>query len=147
MTYQEKRAVLLFVSTLIYLAGFILYKNGLCSDPQIDKENIPFWSKMVLIVLGGKIVLNFILMLLFTLVNTIVTKERTPTIKDELDIAVEHHSLRNAFIIFMSGFLFAMIIGINDFQISTIFSIFIISFLLAEIVSGISQIYFYRRGV
>ena len=147
MTYQEKRAMLLFVSTLIYLVGFIWYRNTVCNDTTISHDDISFWANFVAYVIIIKILYNIVLTIGLNTLNRVITKEKEPKIVDEFDRIVQLKSLQNAFVTFMLGMLLGIIGAANSLPISAMFNIFAIAFLASEIVSGLSQLYFYRKGV
>ena len=147
MTYQEKRAILLFVSTLIYLVGFIWYRNIVCNDATISHDDISFWANFVAYVIIIKILYNIVLTIGLNTFNRIITKEKEPRIVDEFDRIVQLKSLQNAFITYMLGMLLGIVGAANGLPISSMFNIFAIAFLASEIISGASQLYFYRKGV
>jgi hypothetical protein len=147
MTYQEKRAILLFLSTLIYLGGFIWYKNIVCNDITISHDNISFWANFVAYAITFKILYNIALTIGLNTFYRTSTKEKEPAIVDEFDRIVQLKSLQNAFITFMLGMLIGIIGAANGLTISAMFNIFAIAFFASEVISGISQLYFYRKGV
>ena len=147
MTYQEKRAILLFVTTIIYLFGFVWYRNIVCNDISISHDDISYWANFIAYVIIIKILYNIVFQIGFNTLNRVITKEKEPTIVDEYDRLVQLKSLQNAFITFMLGMLLGIVGAANGLEISAMFNIFALSFLASEIISGISQLYFYRKGV
>jgi len=96
MSIQEKKPLVSLVSNLLifgiyYLLVFRKYnQSGFSSE-----EELRFWAAVILILVPVLIVAKIVLYILFSIVNTIVTKEQESMLTDELDNLIELKSTRN----------------------------------------------------
>jgi hypothetical protein len=148
MSYQERRAIVSLVSTIlittIYSAYMLQrYPEGSAYSAEIFR----FWGKFFLILIPVSIVAKIIIHIAFSIINTVATREAEPDITDERDHLIELKANRNALYTFGMGFLLAMGSLMLEMPPSTMFSILIGTGVLSEVISDFSQFYFYRRGV
>jgi len=119
------------------------YQSGILE--KID--SFSYWAYIVIIILGVKIGFNIFVQIVFNIAHALITKEKQPSIVDELDNLIELRSLKYAFITFMLGFLMAMFSAANGMPIYVMFNLLILSFFAAELVGPSTQVYYYRRGI
>ena len=92
------------------------------------------------------IVAKIIIYILFSIVNMIATREEEPSITDERDKLIELKATRNSLYVFGAGFLVAMGSLVMEMPPSAMFIILICAGIVSEMISDLSQFYFYRRG-
>ncbi len=147
MSFQEKRAIVYFLVTLV-VAWF--YYTFLLQMDQASSTDLTtflrFWGIAFLVLIPIQVVVSIIMYIFFSIINTIATKEEAPDITDEFDKLIELRATRNTFYMFGTGFLLAMAALVIKQPLSTMFHILLVSLFLAQLVGSASQIYFYRRG-
>ena len=148
MSYQERRAIVSLLSTILITAIYTAYM--LQRYPKVSPysaEVFRFWGKFFLILIPVTIVAKIIIHIGFSIINTVATREEEPDITDERDHLIELKANRNALYTFSIGFLVAMTSLVLEMPPSTMFSILIGAGIMSEVISDFSQFYFYRRGV
>ena len=152
MTYQERRSlsniVMTVLLTIIYaLIIFTKYNNG-----DFDTSNMMrFWSLIILIYIPISIVARIILMIIFRIFGEISDevrgkKEVDRDIVDERDKLIELKSNRNSMMVFALGFGLALVSQLFDLGISAFFITILVGGVISDIITSISEIYYYRRG-
>lgn len=147
MSYQEKRALVVFISTILIsgLYSFVVfygYQGTILSDPN----NFRFWGKVFLILIPVMIVAQIIIHIVFTIINKMVTNESIPCFSDERDKLIELKAINVSHWVFVLGFLLSMgsqAIGMQPW-------VMFITLAAAGAVSGctaeITKFYLYRKG-
>lgn len=148
MSYQERRAIVSLISsiliTVLYSAYMIQrYPEG---NPY-SAEVFRYWGMFFLILIPVTIVVKVVIYILFSIIHTIATREEEPSITDERDKLIDLKATRNSLYTFIFGFLLAMGAVAMGMPPAAMFIIMICSGAASEVVSEISQFYFYRRGV
>ena len=147
MSYQEQRSLVNLVSTFLVTGLYAAYM--LPRQPQGDPyspEIFHFWGTFFLILIPVTIGAKVLILIVFHLINAIATQEAEPPITDERDKLIELRATRGRFLVFTLGFLIAMISQIGDMPPATMFTILVVSAVVAETVSDVTHIVFYRRG-
>jgi hypothetical protein len=148
ISYQEKRAIVSLITTLVIspLYFWVVSQRFPTADAY-SKEVFEFWGTVILILVPVSAVANVIIFVVFSVINTVATNEEEPLIVDERDQLIELRATRNAMLVFIIGFFFA--IGLLAFNLppSGMFIILILAGMFASMASDISQLYYYRRGV
>lgn len=148
MSYHERRSVVNIVSTILITVIYSAYM--LQSYPEGDayaKEIFRFWGEFLLILIPVSIVAKIFIHIGFSIFNTIATNEGEPDIVDERDKLIELKATRNSLYVFTFGFLLAMGALVMDRPPATMFTILIFAGVLSDLMSEVSQLYFYRSGV
>ncbi len=148
MSFQERRAIVSLISSILITAAYSAYM--IQRYPEASPYSIEvfrFWGAFFLILIPVSIVAKIVIYIVFYIVNTIATREEEPSITDERDKLIELKATTRSLYVFMFGFLLAMGSLVVDMQPSVMFIILIGSGIASEMVSDISQFYFYRRGV
>ncbi len=147
MSFQERRAIVALISTLLITGAYTVYM--LQRYPQADAyspEVFHFWGAFFLILIPVSIVAKVLIHIIFVIINTITTREEEPDITDERDKLIELRASRNSLYVFSVGFLLAMASLVMEMPPSTMFAVLIGSGVMSDVVSELSQFYFYRRG-
>jgi uncharacterized membrane protein len=147
MSYHERRSLANLVSTLLIT---ILYCAFMARRyPQADAyapEIFRFWGTFFLLLIPVSIVLKILSLILFTILNAVATREEELPITDERDRSIELRASRNSLWVFVIGFILAMASLAVDVPPAGMFVILVCAGVVSEVVSEISQFYYYRRG-
>ncbi|MDN5202706.1 hypothetical protein QQ008_15055 [Fulvivirgaceae bacterium BMA10] len=147
MSYQEKRAIVSILSSLLIFGCYSFYVFQINQEESLSRINEPgFWGSFILILIPVSIVAKIIIYILFLIINKIATNESAPSFEDERDKLIELKATRNSHYVFAIGFLLAMVTQVIDMPLYSMFIILISSGLVTEIIDEISKFYLYRRG-
>lgn len=148
MSYQERQSLVSAMSTVVIVGVYAAFMAQ--RYPETDPysaEVFHFWGSFFLILILVSIVAKIIIYIVFSIINTIATHENEPSITDERDRLIELKAIRNSIYVFSFGFAAAMVALAMDQSPSTMFIILLCAGTAADIISDLSQFYFYRRGV
>jgi hypothetical protein len=147
MSFQERRALVSLISTILITTVYSAYM--IQQYPSTDAYSpavFHFWGTFFLILIPVSIVARIIIHIIFSILNTVATKEDEPHITDERDKLFELRATRNSLYVFAGGFLLAMGSLVMAGTPTTMFILLFAAGFMAELVSEGSQFYFYRRG-
>lgn len=148
MSFQEKRNIVSLFTTLLIFSIYSMYVFQKYQEGSFHTSNeFSFWGAFILILIPVSIVAKVIIHIVFSIINTVATKEKEPLITDELDKLIALKSTRNSHYGFIIGFLLSLIPLVMDQPPYVMFIILIGSGLLSEVVGISTQLYLYRRGV
>lgn len=148
MSYHEKENIVNIFSSLLITAIYALAIYHRHLDGRIDlTTDFRSWGVIFLVFLGVSIVARIIIMIIFSIINTIATREENIPAPDERDRLIKLKGVRNSHYAFAStiwtGFIF-LAVGLPVYWLVIIF---IISGLIAELVDNGSQLYYHRKGI
>jgi len=148
MSYQEKRTVVSLVSTILItvIYSLVMAQRYTATNPY-SAEAFHFWGAFLLILIPVSIVARIVIYIVFSIFNTIITKEKEPAFTDERDKLIELKAARNSLYTFTAGFLLAMGSLVLDMPPNVMFILLICAGLMADVIGETSNLYFYRRGV
>ncbi|WP_053365713.1 hypothetical protein [Bacillus sp. FJAT-27245] len=148
MTYQEKKSIVSLISTILIFTAYCLYMYPRHPGGGLESsETFHYWGSFVLILTLFSIVAQIIISIIFSIFFRITTREKVPSFEDELDKLIGLKAFRNAFFVFVLGFLFSMA-SLVYFQPSQLmFMILIASGFLADVTGSMTRLYHYRKGV
>lgn len=147
MSYQEKRSIVYLISTLLIFGFYYIYVFQVHPQKSFgDTTDFKFWGITILLIVPAMIVVNIITHIVFNIINAIATREKIPSIEDELDKLVELRANRNAYTTFMLGFMLSMGTQALEMPPYVMFNALVISILAASIMWSSTQFYFYRKG-
>ncbi|CAN7203972.1 hypothetical protein [Paenibacillus sp. LjRoot56] len=148
MSYQEKKHIVSFISTVFIFGFYCWYIFQKVQDTNMDTtETLRFWAAAILILIPVSIVAKIIIAIIFNIIYRITTKEVEPSFSDELDKLIDLKATRNSHYVFTLGFLLAMGSLVLDMTPTTMFIILIFSGFLSEMASVFTTLYHYRKGV
>lgn len=148
MTYQEKKSIVLLISTIVIFVSYCLYMYPQYPNGGLElNETFRYWGSFVLILTLVSIAAHIIISIIFNIIFRITTREKEPSFADELDKLIELKAHRNSFFVFIVGFLLAMGSLIIYQPSQVMFMILIFSGFLADVTGSITKLYHYRRGV
>lgn len=148
MSYQERRAIVNLLSsvviTAIYTAVMIeRYPQGDAYSPEVFR----FWGAFFLILIGVTIVSRIVIIIAFVILNAVITRVEESDMMDERDQLIELKASRNALYVFSIGVVLAMGVLVLEQPPAAMFVILILAGVVSEMVSELSQFFYYRRGV
>ena len=88
-----------------------------------------------------------IIHIIFAIVNKIVTNEDLPSKSDEMDKLIELRSLRVSHWSFTGGFILALGSQAIGMELWVMFVIMLASGFLGSMAEGLTQLYYYRKGI
>jgi hypothetical protein len=147
MTFQEKKS-LVYIATVIIIFGYFWF-NVFSQHPEAGvsaEALLQFWGSAFLRWVGIQIAANIVAHIIFSIINTIITKEEEPSITDERDKLFNLKVARNSSTIFMIGFSLAMIPPVIGMPPVMMFNILVFSLFIAQIFGSLTEFYLYRRG-
>jgi len=148
MSYQEKNVIISMVSSLLILACYCLYVYYYHNaEIMAQPTNFRFWGKTILVFIALSIGIRIAILILFAIVNAIITREKDPGLSDERDKLIELKSMRNSHWLFSLGFIVAMVALAYGAQPYWMFIIIIASGFVSEMVDSFSKLYYYRKGI
>ena len=131
----------------------------------IAPDDMKAWAGIILIFIGigvaSTIVIQIIFHILLSIVIAIQEKVRTGScddkkiektigaemVTDEMDKLIELKSMRVGFIIAGIGFVVALATQILSYPPAVLINVMFIAFSAGSLLEGLTQIYFYRRGI
>lgn len=148
MSYQESRSIMNLISTVLitvlYSAYMIQrYPEGDLYSPEVFR----FWGAFFIILIPVMIVAKIISHIVFAIMNAIATREENLPAVDERDRFIENKASVIGHNVFIFGFILAMGSLVIEMPPAAMFIILLLSGLVSEIVSDMTQFYFYRTGV
>jgi Predicted membrane protein (DUF2178) len=148
VSYQERRAIVNLISTILITALYSAYMvqrypAGSAYSPEVFR----FWGAYFLILIPVTIVAKIAIYIVFSIINTVTMNEAEPSITDERDQLIELKATRNSLYVFTFGVLLAMGALVIELPPATMFIVLIGSGVMSEMVGDISQFNFYRSGV
>lgn len=148
MSYQQKSAIVSIIGTAVIFVVYCVLVFQKYQELGLTVTNdIRFWGIAFLIVIPVLVVLQVIIMIVFTIINKVVTKEDPPIADDELDKLLSLKSHRNVLMLFMIGFFVSMALLVFGLPARAMFISLGCSLILSGIFGDLTKLYLYRRGV
>jgi hypothetical protein len=148
MSYQEKRAVVALLGTILISVFYIMDVVQRYQAENLGLTQLfNFGASAVLIYIPVLVVFNIITHIVFSIIHAIATRKEEPSFADELDKLIDLKATRNFYHTFMVGFLLSIGTQVIDMPPFAMFVGLLFSMTVAGIILGISQLYFYGRGV
>jgi hypothetical protein len=162
MSYQEKKAIVSVLTGILVLAAYCIYAFGMALPAPDD---LKFWATTILIFIGIGIAASIVIQIVFHILLSIAIavkkqvssgkcddKETEKAIElemveDEMDKMIGLKSMRVSFAIAGIGFIAALVFLVLNFSAAVMLNILFFSFSIGAIIEGITQLYFYRKGV
>jgi len=147
MSYQERRAIVSLVSTMLITVLYAAYMVQRYPDAgPYSKEVLHYWGAFFLILIPVSIVAKIVITIVFSILNTIATQEAEPSITDERDRMVELKAAQKSLYVFAVGVMLAMGALVLELPPATMFIVLICAGVVSEMVSELLQVFYYRRG-
>ena len=148
MSYQERRALVSILSTIVISVVYFRFMFERMPDASAySPEMFKYWGTVFVLLIPVTIVAKIIVTIVFSILNTIATREGEPAFQDECDRLIDLKSMRTGFVIFM----IAIVLGIGslalDMPPTVMFLCFFAGGIASDVASDVSQFLLYRRGV
>lgn len=164
MSYQEKKTIVSVFTGILILAAYCIYVFGRAL-PEAAADDLKFWATTMLVFIGIGIAVSIVIQIVFhTLLSVAIAvkkqmitgkcdgKEVEKTlgremVEDEMDKLIGLKSMRISFGIAGAGFVAALAALALNASAAVMMNILFISFNAGMIIEGMTQLYFYRKGV
>jgi hypothetical protein len=165
MSYQEKRSIVMITTGLLVLLGYVLYVSKRVAAGLLPADDLRAWAIAMLIFVGIGVVATIIIQIVFHILmsvsiavkhkienDSVDEKEIERTIntemtEDEMDKLISLKSDKVGFICAGTGFMAALVALIFKGSPALMLNILFGGFSLGSVLEGISQIYYYRKGI
>ena len=148
MEFQEKRSMVNLITTPLLFIIYYLYVYAQYQSLAVASgTDISFWAKYILILMPVMIIPKIIIYIIFAIINKIMTGDKITDMEDEMDKLIDLKASRNGSIVFMIGFMLAMVALVSGWSAHSMFIIILGSFLVSGIFGEASMFYYYRKGV
>jgi len=149
----------------LLLAAYCIYAFGKVQSGMIAPDDMKFWATTILIFIGIGVIASIVIQIVFHLLLSIAIavrkqmqegkcddKEVEKTIEqemveDEMDKLIGLKSIRIGFAIAGIGLIATLVSLLLNYSSAVMLNIIFISFSIGTSVEGVTQLYFYRRGV
>ncbi|NOQ73195.1 MAG: hypothetical protein GQ574_14405 [Crocinitomix sp.] len=148
MSIQEKKAIFNILTSVLIMGGYVYYTfvmHAAENMPRID--DIQFWGEFTLTMMIVTIILKIISLIVFAIINAIITKKKDEDFMDEYDKKIEMKSDRNGHFFFIAGFICSMIPIAMGEPVYYMFIIMLSSGFIGGTLGDLWKIYYYRRGI
>ena len=153
MTYQERRTLVMMITslatTLIYaLIMYNRYNSGQLSDENIMK----FWAIIILLFIPVTVVSQIVTQIIYHIIEAIGIEIKGGDhdelgVSDERDKLIELKASKVSQAIFLSGFFVGLLTQLFDYTAHAFFLSLIISGILSLILEESCKLVLYRKGV
>jgi uncharacterized membrane protein len=165
MSYQEKKSIVLILSTILILTIYCIYSFGKYQSGVMAADDLKSLAITMLIFIGAGIVAMIVVQILFHIFLSIgiafkesINKNECDDleiekrielemVEDERDKQIQRKATNIGFAVVGVGFIAALLSLVLNATPFVMLNIIFISFYLGSICDNISQFYFYRRGI
>ena len=165
MSYQEKKTIVSILTGILLLAAYCIYAFSKVQSGMFAPDYMKFWATAILIFIGIGVVASIVIQIVFHILLSIAiaVKEQVQNgkcddkeiektlelemVEDEMDKLIGLKSMRIGFAIAGIGFIAALVSLVLNYSPAVMLNIIFVSFSIGSMIEGITQLYFYRRGV
>lgn len=165
MSYQEKKTLVSILTGILLLAAYCIYTINRIQSNMASLDDLKFWATSILLFIGIGIVASIIIQIVFHILLSIAIAvkkqvqngkcddteiERTielEMVEDEMVKLIALKSMRINFAVVGVGFLAALVSLVMDYSPAIMLNIVFGAFCIGSLVEGVTQLYFYKRGV
>ena len=157
MTYQTKKTMVSLLASIAILISYCISVYNDISKGLTLENDATFWAKKKLIFIAIGVAINIISFIVFHILlsvnlsvkdsKEINRKLELEMVEDEMDKLIELKSLRVGYIIASTGFILGLILLAFNTSIAIVLNILFLSFFVGAIAEGISNLFFYFRGI
>ena len=150
MSYEHKNIYISLITTIIV---FLFYSNHMYEKYLDGNFNGPDASSIVgtsvFILIGASIVVTIILHIIFAILVAIITQKEPEdnNLKDERDKLIDLKGLQIFVFVFSFGFVLSMAALAYGIESYLIFILMIFSMFFANVLSDVSKLFYYHRGL
>lgn len=157
MTYQTKKTIVSLLASIAILISYCISVYNDISKGLTLENDATFWAKKMLIFIAIGVAINMISFIVFHILlsvnlsvkdsKEINRKLELEMVEDEMDKLIELKSLRVGYIFASTGFILGLILLAFNTSIAIVLNILFLSFFIGAIAEGISNLFFYFRGI
>lgn len=165
MSYQEKKTIVSILTGILLLSAYCIYAFNKVHSGMVAPDDMKFWATAILIFIVIGVVASIVTQIVFHILLSIAItikeqvqngkcddKEIEKTlelemVEDEMDKLIGLKSMRIGFAIAGIGFITALVSLIMNYSPTVMLNIIFISFCIGSMIEGITQLYFYRKGI
>jgi hypothetical protein len=165
MSYQERRVGVTIFMGLLVLIAYGVYVSSQYQKGSINMNDLPAWGTIMLVFIGIGIIATIITQILFHVIYSIIISIKEKSINpdltnedlekiikhnmvtDEMDKLVELKSMRVGFIVSGIGFILGLLFILNGYSAVILINIMFLSFSLGSILDGVTQLFYYKKGI
>ena len=165
MSYQEKKSIVSIVTGLVILIAYFVYTYTKYQAGVVIEGDLKFWAGAMLLFIAIGVVATIIIQILFHILLSVSIaikakannkecddKEIEKSIElemvsDEMDKLIELKSNVIGFGVAGVGFVLGLIALVMDYSVAVMLNVMFASFSIGSILEGITQLYFYRKGI
>ncbi|MBN2820418.1 MAG: hypothetical protein JXP36_15700 [Bacteroidales bacterium] len=148
MPRKERQIIATTITLLavVFIYGYIIYKKYILENPELV-YNLEFWGRKFFLMIPIMIGSLIILMIIFAIVNKILTNQDMETMTDEMDKLIELKALKISR--WSTNICFLLAIGSQAIgkEPWVMMAVLVISCFAGAIVEAIAKIYYYKKGV
>jgi hypothetical protein len=149
MSYQEKNTTVSLVSHLLIVSYYLVNLFQMQQDGGLVSAKVfSLWAIVIVTAITVTIIGSILTNILLSIVHAIKTRSEQEErfIEDERDQLIGLKGCKVSYIAFSIGVLIAMLTFAFGQPPLVMFSLLILSSILAEIIGDVSQLYLYRKG-
>lgn len=165
MSYQEKRTIVSTITGALILAAYCIYAFGNYSTAAAGPDELRTWAITILAFIGIGILASIIIQIIFHILLSIsiavqhkiedsqfddkqIEKSiNAEMVEDEMGKLIELKSMRVGFFFAGTGFVAALLALVFRLSPVIMLNIIFISFTLGSLIEGLTQLYYFRRGI
>lgn len=161
MTYQTKKTMVSLLASIAILISYCISVYNDISKGLTFENDATFWAKKMLIFIAIGVAINIISFIVFHILlsvnlsvkdsmkdsKEINRKLELEMVEDEMDKLIELKSLHVGYIIASTGFILGLILLAFNTSISIVLNMLFLSFFIGAIAEGLTNLFFYFRGV
>jgi len=148
MSHQEKRNLAGLASLLITSGAYALIIFQRYQALGLDTTNdLRFWGVAIVTLLPVLFISQLLGYIIFIIANSLITKEKSVTIEDELDKLIDLKAISISFYIFTLGVIASVGLLIFGLPPRAVFISIAISLIIASVMAFVSKMIHYKRGV
>ena len=149
MSYQEKNVTVSLVSYILILGYFLINWLPMYREDDLNSSEVfRLWITVIVVTILVNITASILTNIVLTILHAIRTggKEEERFIEDERDKLIGLKGTQASYFAFSIGVFLSMLTFVFGQPPLVMFSLIVLSGILAEIIGDLSQIYRYRRG-
>jgi len=165
MSYQEKKTIVTIFTGILLLAAYGAYAYNKVASGVAAADNLKFWAATMLVFVGIGIIASIIIQIIFHILISIALAVKSQVqngqcddqeiektlelemVEDEMDKLIGLKSMRFGFAIAGIGFMLSLVSLVMNYAPAVMLNIIFISFNFGAILEGITQLFYYRRGI
>lgn len=146
MSIQEKETIVSLISTFVIVTGYLFYIDSDYGSVTDQMSMLTFWATYILLLMPIFILIKIVIIIIFAIINKIITDEELPEHSDELDQLIDLRAARNTLIVMTLSLLGAVSLIPIGYGLEAMLIGIIVCITISMAAWDITRIYFYRRG-